>query len=398
MAGLFNAEITEKIRQGLCVFLEEGDELFEWIAKSIFGKTVGDAITESEGDQLGLLQRLLGRGVCDKSLGWEPVLPAPPFSGGQCPNLVYQAFVNVSYTDFTGIRRENQAQFVTGTLQGKITVMELTTEQATFNSTRLRIRFGNEAGILLNNEITSSLAFPDPALVVNELIAVPTSGSDTCGDPLPRIKREDPPEITTDIEYIDENGNPSVINNTTFVLGDVNINPNGNVSIEFENSDLLLKGDINIFPQYGVSYKNPVDPSLVNPKRFNPQGNGTNFPEEDLDESDDVVEVEEGELPIVGVVVRSQKLGYGSYPFTEVPNGTAPTLVIPRIAWVSFKVRQGTETAWMQPEDVKTVDSYHVCNHPDGAIAYSVQWSNGWKGKSFGIQGEPISSLKCCGD
>lgn len=389
MAGLFNAEVTEKIRKGLCLFLEEGDELFEWIGKTIFGKEVGDAITEAEEDQLGLLQRLLGRGVCDKGLDWEPVLPTSPFNGGQCSGIAYNVVVRVDYDDgnlnFPALQ---------GTYTGAITSIVISNAPNPQNPATIGVLIE----IRYNDGASYDYSFYRAVTGVPKSITVTRADGlpDNCGNPRPVIKNENPPEIVTDIEYDDENGVPQVLNNTVFVLGDVNISPNGNVSIGFNNSDLQLQGDINIFPNYGITYRNPIVPEIVKPERFNPQGEGTESPEQALDESNDVEEIPEDSLPIVGVVVKSQKLNFQSYPYTNVPNGSAPTIVIPRIAWVSFKIRKGETTAWMQPIDVKLVDAYIPCDNPDGAIAYSVQWGNGWKGKSFAILGKPLSDIKCC--
>ena len=396
MAGLFNAEVTEKIRKGLCLFLEESDELFEWIAVQIFGKEVGEDITESEEGQLGLLQRLLGRGVCDKALDWEPVVPPIPFEGGQCSNRNYQLQYNISYTDFTGIQRDDQIGFLSPILGGKIVSASIFIGEILGNRCRIDATAANENGDTFTTEINFSARNPDPNLSVNFIRFVSINGVDDCGNPRPKITKDTPPEITTDIEYEDENGVPQVLNNTVFILGDVNISPDGNVSIGFNNSDLQLQGDINIFPQYGVTYRNPLVKEEIPVKKFNEQGEGTEIPESSLSESEEVEEIPEDSLPIVAVVVKTQKESFARLPYTFIPNGEAPQLIVPRVAWVSFKIRKGDTTAWTQPIDVKTVDGYVLCEEPEGAIAYSVQWARGWKGKSYAILGLPLSELVCC--
>lgn len=355
-----------------------------------YAAEVADLLDETKLDDLGEAQRDLFVYWNNLACGKSPLTPLPPafepsFSGGQCTNLNYIMRYNISYVDFTGIQRNDQfGNFSVGAVSGKVATATVTTGAISGNRTQILGTYFNENGDGGTGEINFSARNPNPNLVVNSIVMIPTSGVDNCGNPTGKLTPTNEPFTDTrDVTYTDEFGVEQTATAVQFTYGLPVVEPDGTISVPYEvcYDNFCFKGKTNFGDELVVKPEPPNQDALPPLQTVGePTGEGTETPEPELD-GEPLPPSEKDKKPILGVFIKSQKTGNKSKA-TEIFLGDyAPAILAPNIGFVRFRIAVGDEDGWLPDIPVKNVNAYVPVPDKLEAVEVKVEWQGGWKGK-----------------
>lgn len=331
------------------------------------------------------LSQLLREKLCNKTpLSSPPVLPSANFQGGQCENLFYRIRLIIDYTDLPNFYQTVPSS---GYFEGKITAIE------DGGSTRIRIIHdsGNQVYEVPTRPVGITSWRWDATIAYEQISSPPfyIPVSDSCGNP-PSPKPSDEFVDNRPIDYIDENGSsksdpisikikkPYISDDCYFVF-----------PFELNFGGKIQTGEVN-FSLGDVQFKDA--PQLLNCfgiKSDNPQGDGDG----DSDERyDDEPLPDSGKPEILGVIINSKEVGNNSESII-LDTDKAPSLIIPYLALVRFKVFVDGKEAWTDDYRVKSVKCFVPSPRGVEVKEVSVAWESGWNGKYQTVRQK---ARKCC--
>lgn len=292
----------------------------------------------------------------------SPVLP--PFSGGQCPtnyNLYFEAEVIADSTgDFISWMpaTANNRPGPVGGFRPKPD-----------NNNILQGQFNG----VWDDLVQLSLGFQGFSGQIRNFTATRVDGQpDNCGDPdadyLP-AGNVSAPDIP--VNYDDDSGQPKT-RNVDLILKPPYIDDDGNlvipVDVDGQPYDIYPFDDWGVVPRFGGGESGGG-------------GAGDSFGPETDPNPDDVPEEkpEEKEQPIIGVMINAQP--DGTETTTTIFQSSAPNIIFPRLANVSFFYNRDKLTGWGNAIEVRNVDCYVPCPDPLGAQAVKVEFAGGWDGQ-----------------
>lgn len=309
--------------------------------------------------------RNLGRQLasCPASGGpYPPSPPGPNFSGGQCSAL-YTVTPTVQLTNpTTGAVTSlvgNPVQNVPGPVVSTNTTFS-------GNNSVVRAVSGGGGETIIFTEA-------DPTVFVSDVLGLSFQRADgepdNCGDPPGGIGAPG----TLPITYDGIDGTP-VTENVQVQLGDPYLTADGDVVVP-----VTVNG-----PGYSITANLSTSTGDIGFGEPNiPTDGGRCCPDEapDVDPPDSPEDppVDDGRI-IQGVFVIATSVSSSAEP-TQVMPPDGPSLFFPRLGSVTFGIRKGTATGWLNPIDVQNRSCYIPC--PDAAGAIDV--------KSFQVPGVDLT-------
>lgn len=320
------------------------------------------------------------RAVCDNP-DPEVDVPEASFSGGQCPGTRYRvetasssgwgrcpgSLASITNPSTTGDRDD---------VYGPIENISIEVEsEGDCGPTRVQafIDARDANGQPARFESGGSMATGRSDLFlqgfqIDSISITAVDGPDDCGDPdEPPIPDYSPVTIRRDVTYIDNS--------------ETEITEEGDFTI---NAPVLIGGNI-IAPVSidlgGVEV--PVELNLsTGDITFDFEGGDTPAPTDDGDDDipppDDEPEIEEGSL-IYGLIVYSTPAtGEGSVT-SEIAQGDAPVLLLPRTGNVWFQVPVGDRISWMGPIPVQSQNQLVPVPGGLAASGYRLFPNTGWQ-------------------
>lgn len=329
----------------------------------------------------------------------NPPAFSPPFSGGQCPGKNYKVFVESKLLRGGVINppvtQSNIDQY--GPIRGVVKKLTPLGRQGIYI-------LAQDAGGNPSETLTRQGAFGSDDFVDIRIVDIEPypagSGPDDCGDPpVPMPEGGGERGGTYDLEGEDENGNPITIPDVEINFNDPIIDIDGNLIVKVNLPEFDICGLLKL------AADGEFLPTICNPgtndneiEEQEPVGEGTTEPEEEFQEEEAPDEVTEEES-ILGVLIISQK-NFPRIPQTEVPNDSGPVLLVPRIATCSFKIEilvgKKKVNAWVDPVDIKTVESWVPAPPGVRVLKSAVQWQPSFKGtKQNFVQPWPVDPCPC---
>lgn len=371
----FREAVEEAIRAGYCGTVRREPGWFAGLRRLIVDPDSG------LGDAADTFNRL----ICNSPDNAEDDFPEPPFAGGQCP-VAYN--VTVQYSDvLSGTPRSFSAtREVIGPVLGLGPFSSSDGELSILTAT------GNSRTGLVTIPfpcVTDPTNFTNCSAQITSIVR--TDGfPDDCGDPPPIFPEPGPIVVNPpDIVYDPDTG-PSITVPIGIIYAPVVVTANGTITIPVTvdvgginldgSFDLFPNAEINLFPNGLFGGGGTADnPALTDPE---PGSEGQDEPEDEPGPDE----------TIIAVVVRSNKDGFTRA--SEVTQDSLPTLYAPRLGNVSFRIRNGSLTAWTPPQPIQFTDQHIPCPSPYGALDVAVWWDSGWEGSFTPIRGRPIGTLR----
>jgi hypothetical protein len=206
---------------------------------------------------------------------------------------------------------------------------------------------------------------------------------DTCGNPDVPPPPPFPPGGDTfdiDVTYQDNDGDIVDIDGDVTIYAPI-IAPIIPVTVyapvTVDLGGVTFDGSLEFSPEFKFNFGTPpgddstgggAPPSIPEP------------PDSDPDQPED-----DSNVRLLGVVVRSQQSG--RILQTEIAQVDGPTLYVPRIANVYFRVRSAGVSSWLGPYDVKTSNAWVPVPENTFAVGTAVDWESGWTGSASEIKG-----------
>lgn len=311
------------------------------------------------GIPIGQISPRFKEAMCDEP---GPPPPGPPFSGGQCPGVLYRGVFTLTTADSQVFIR------TTDFAEGPITSV---TSQVTFSDTFLRITGAN--GSFESRVSNAGTGSGWVSASLNGLESFDGSDINDCGNPDATAPPFVPTPQPISFTYVDNSST------TVNVMGDFTLYapvfapvgvfaPRVYAPFTFKAPDFNFNGTIEL-PDLEVEFSfGGGRPGAGKPEPFiDPLPDLPDFPT--LPEDDT-------ERELIGVIVRTSRSG--PIRTTELAQPGAPTLYVPRVANVYFRVRTGRVLSWSGPYDVKTLDAFIPAPNFGVAIAARVVGEQGW--------------------
>lgn len=375
----FREAVEEAIRAGYCGTVRREPGWFAGLRRLIVDPDSG------LGDAANAFNRL----ICNSPDDAQDDFPEPPFTGGQCPieyaiTITFDIIlVEDGSTFVVGNTNTSEAfnKFPLGPIAGVAQV------PTTGESTVLVVNAGN--GQLTFGENNNPETFEFRNIRLTRVEPRNPLDLDNCGDPSPEFPEPGPIIVNPpDIVYDPDTG-PSITVPIGIIYAPVVVTANGTITIPVTvdvgginidgSFDLFPNADIDLFPNGLFGGGGTADnPALTDPE---PGSEGQDEPEDEPGP----------DFTIIAVVVRSNKDGFTRA--SEVAQDDLPTLYAPRLGNVSFRIRNGSLTAWTPPQAIQFTDQHIPCPSPYGAIDVAVWWDTGWDGSFTAIRGRPLGAL-----
>lgn len=299
--------------------------------------------------------RFWRRTLCDEDA--PPAQPPGSITGGQCPcvryEVTYVGFNSSTGTTFSGKR----------ILNGPVSV-----DVSDPNAPRL---LGGVPG-QCSTDNTSTFGGPTRSLL--SVTAVRVDGQpDLCGDggtPVDPFPDTGAP-IDIDVTYVDNTGVTRNLVGTLVVFAPV-IGSFNRVSapVTIDLGGLDLNGTLELSPNFEFNFGDGSSPV--------PPGFGDEAPEnEDPVDAPDTPQDDELRS-LLGVIVRADI--DEEITETAIYSDDGPTLYVPRLASLFFRVRTSSGDSWLGPIDVKTRDSFIPVPPDVLAVTARVAFQPGWEG------------------
>lgn len=325
---------------------------------SVLGSVYEGLGGEEQGEDLraaGQLYRSAQQVACNRTPDSVGGVIAPPFTGGQCPGVLYQFTYNPSPSPpFSG----NPILSAAG--RGPLTLDAGTDPNGGVFAI---IRDQSGAGI-------ASAGTNDPdvdSIELNITNMTRLDGQpDDCGDPPPEVPPYNPEDWTFNptIDYDDDDGNTVTINPEIVIQPNI-LGPGGDLEVPFTvefSPEVNLTGNFNL---------NTGD--LVINGGGNGSGQDFSGPQEEPQEPGEQEEQEN----IIGVRVISSEDGSGVETTEILQTGGNPNIYVPRTSTVAFRYKTGVSgSAWGTDLPVKSLNAVIWADRP--AIEVSVTPEPGW--------------------
>ena len=308
------------------------------------------------------LRRLAG---CDPAD--DPVLPPPPFPGGQC--------VGAGYTVTISTGSVNATRSVLGPISGVC----FGSQQPPFN-----VSWGVQAGngCILSGPGTATIPQADRGNVTITNIVRQGGLPDDCGNPPVVFPPAGDTFVDAPVTYITEEGDEITVN-IPFVYAPIFVDVNGNFRIPFtfEAGGIEFSGDVTVAPEFKFT---------VNPP---PAPRGTNSPITNLPGPDDEIPVEPSTFAerVVGVVVQSQLVG--EQQLTTIFTENIPQILAPRCGSVKFGYAIAGRSFWSPDIDIKDLNCFIPCPFSQGADTVAASPAPGVVLNYVPIFGAPLATV-----
>jgi len=337
------------------------------------------------------LRRLAG---CDPAD--DPVLPPPPFTGGQCDVLynISSTTENRSSSTFQCSAFANlntrTSLIPSGAVLGPIGApTEVIVPNSQFPSsdslqsfevmTGSGLRFINLGGSTESFHLSSC----GPAYRLLNFSVTRADGlPDDCGDLPPVFPPATFIDVDVDVTYNIDDGTEITVT-IPFIYAPIVTDINGNFRIPFTFNfgDVDFSGSLQLEPNFNVTINPPPAPI------------GTDSPLTDLPGPDDEIPVEPpppGEV-VVGVVVQSQLVG--EQQLTTIATDDIPQILAPRCGSVKFGYRIGGRSFWSPDIDIKDLNCFIPCPFSQGAATVAASPAPGVVLNYAPIFGSPLATL-----
>jgi len=303
------------------------------------------------------LRRLAG---CDPAD--DPVIPPPPFTGGQCPGVAYTvSFQNNANGSPIGppATRVGTGPFGGGALDGP-----------------------GRGGLIFAGVFEPTLVGTG-AEAPTILSVVRTDGEpDTCGDIPPVFPPVTPIDIDIDVTYNIDDGTEVTVT-IPFIYAPITTDINGffRIPFTFEFGDIDFSGNISLEPNFNVTINPPTGPR------------GTDSPLTDLPAPDDEIPVEPStyEERVIGVVVQSRLVG--EQQLTTIFTEDIPQILAPRCGSVKFGYAIGDRSFWSPDIDIKDLNCFIPCPFSQGADTVAASPAPGVVLNYVPIFGAPLATV-----
>jgi len=300
--------------------------------------------------------------VCGDDIDDVPPLPDPPFTGGQCPWVGYQARWR---NNRSGL---NQS---IGGLVGPITGYQLTVKGA-FRYLVITHN-GPNAEFIYDSASNTDLGISDFRVVRND------AQPDTCGSLPPVIGPPAPVNIDIDITY-GPNNEFTII--APVIFAPVNVSLDGKIITNIEVElfpDFKLEGTLELFPDFEFTPTLNLPDFIINPDSRNPGDDPElppDTPEGDGEQDDPSPDTEsESDSRVYALlcraVIESEARPSGIYQ--EV----GPDIYAPRLGSARFGTDIDGVAFWSEDIDIKGLNSVIQCPIPWGATRYVVNAAPG---------------------
>lgn len=361
----YREAVDEFVKSAACSVLGDLDGATQLIARKVVGDSISDFSFPS----------FLNRRLCGQE---PPTVPAPPFTGGQCPG----AFYTVSFTvDLFDTQTGSVNSTVTSSLQAYGPISFFGIENPSRNNsarTSVAIAGKDSQGADFFNAIIDG---PYPRFVYQGLrgVSVTRAGGlpDDCGSLEPVVPPPQPGfnQRSGDITYVNNNGNSFTVPIVAaFGYASFNIDAEVTIPVTIDVGGITLDadfnlntGDIQFFPTNNIygDRRRGTKPTDVLP----PPGEDTpDYPPTlppglpPIDEGEP-----EGESAIVAVLVTVTE--FDNELVGTLFQSDNPDISIPNFGYVSFLCRVGTiDSAWSSDIPVKNRRNVIPCPLSWGAI------------------------------
>lgn len=340
--GSFTDGLVGAMRSGLCSYLALSDR-----ANRFFNELSPVDLPNFSGSWR--------RSICDNDDPIPPLANEP----GQCTGVLYTVAGNISETTPPITPFPWQRTNVPGPIS-----LSKETVPGTSNC-QFRLLGGSGYNNLISTRPCSE-AFTD--VVITRQDGQP----DNCGGeirPEPFPEEGDTYNITFD--YTNKDGLDVNLSGTVNLFAPVIIGGNVFAPVNIDLGGIDFNGTLQLSPEFNFNLGDRNPRSGPNrPEPFIPTLPPVSFPTTPDDES---------VKTLVGVVVRSSITG--TIDATAIGQGDAPTIYVPRLALVYFRVKHGNLVDWSGPFDVKTLSSYVPVPYNTNAITARCFWSKGFSGQ-----------------
>ena len=348
MSGVAFADaITDAAVQGLCVFYRTNENAVSFLNELLPGTDIPN----------------LGRFARSRFCGdpGDVPIPQPPFTGGQCPGVLYRVLYDQVQPTVTLNRSvANNLGPVTSIEEGPDNRPGFTGFVALYvtdaNGTRL---------------IDSG---PPGTTYTNIVLQRQDGQPDNCGNlPVPI-----PPYPTSGVTYVQNTSYVDVNNNTvnlspSFTLfAPVLISPVTIIApVRVDLPDFNFDGYFTLSPDFNFNFGRPS--GIPNTPNKSTETGGPDCPDCDPTTSDD-----ESDRKLIGMKVVSNPTG--NTRSTVVAQSGAPTLYLPRTANAYFRVRNRAGLSWIGPIAVQTRNAFVPVPSNVNAVFGTVDFDTGWSG------------------
>ena len=303
------------------------------------------------------LRRLAG---CDPAD--DPVIPPPPFTGGQCPDIVYR----VSYQNQTADGPVGAPAIISGV--GPVGGGSTTPQGGSF---------------IIFNGVPVGVASGTILIAPTIISIVRADGQpDECGDIPPVFPPPTPIDIDIDVTYNIDDGTEVTVT-IPFIYAPITTDINGSFRIPFtfEFGDIEFSGNIGFNPDVSVT---------VNPP---PAPRGTDSPVTDLPGPDDEIPVTPSTYAkrVVGVVVQSFLVG--EQQLTTIFTENIPQILAPRCGSVKFGYAIAGRSFWSPDIDIKDLNCFIPCPFSQGADTVAASPAPGVVLNYVPIFGAPLATV-----
>lgn len=360
MAGTFRDEIVDGIRNAFCSALEIQQNYYGWLGQNPF------AVSGRLAEQFFATAYRL---ACNRE---PPDQPAPEFTGGQCPGVVYNIIVDIYACVTAGCATD--PNYNIGNYTGPISYVRGGFQPGSGWGAFVGVSTGEAFFLLSSAGPTAYTSFDTVNIRCTRVDGLP----DTCGNPPPPVPTPDPGfnQPSINITYTDNSSNDVTLP-VNFIFAPVRVNLKGQftvpVRINVGDIDLQLGGDINLSTgDIEINFGNPNynRNGQPTPDSFTP---GNDLP-------DNPPSVPEPVTPppidsnnssttriIRACIVTVTEMD--SQTVTLIVQGDNPDIYAPSLGFINFEVAVGQNTAWTADIPIKNLRQIVECPITSGAIA-----------------------------
>lgn len=369
----FTEAAAQAVQGAACSLLALSDEATRWINSAI----------GANGD-FGNVAGALRKNVCNESSpDTTGVGPNLPFTGGQCPGVLYRveavgqlgwgrcpgATASSSNRDFT----KDSDQF------GPIRGVFLREKQAgqcgpiVFDYV-IECSDGNGNEIEVVSQATSGVGRSDLFQKINNFSVTVTrvdGQPDTCGNPQGEpVGDYNDFSTTVSITY-EDNSNTEITEDIDITLGPLIVGIGGILyaPVTVGTGDITLNGTVELAPNFSVE---------LFPNGLFGGGGNTDTPAPSPGVDDPEPTVPDERRRIIGAIVTVTNFDEDVARVTQVAQGESPDIFVPRTGNVSFYIDTPGGQAWTEPTPLRNVRQYVPCPAREGAVDVAVTAGTGF--------------------
>jgi len=337
------------------------------------------------------LRRLAG---CDPAA--DPVIPPPPFTGGQCSAVYTVTYTTEARTSTssncgnffnpqprTGMIPSGPVFGPIGALSQVITPISSSGIRDSRQSIEVmtgsglrRINLGGDA--FRDFDSSCGPSYKVSGFSVSRVDGLP----DDCGDLPPVFPPPAPINIDIDVTYNIDDGTEITVT-IPFIYAPITTDINGNFKIPFtfEFGGIEFSGNIDLSPEFNLTINPPPGPR------------GTDSPFTDLPAPEEEIPVEEAEPDerVIGVVVQSRLVG--EQQLTTIFTENIPQILAPRCGSVKFGYAFGDRSFWSPDIDIKDLNCFIPCPFSQGADTVAASPAPGVVLNYSPVFGSPLATV-----